>query len=187
MDARQREMDRTKVLLAVVAILYWVTCVRTKDGMVVLQAPLRSLSPEHLVEGYPLVIPDRLVQRESLRSTVFRWSHVFSRDHVHARDRVGVVQGRFGVMFKDDGMCEIDVINPCSLRGQFTRRVENERTGRVRVRLHPGQTLVLPHRWRYVVLSDAVYGWTLYDVSSALFHVLIGWTQDAGRRTQDAG
>ena len=177
-------MNRTKVLVAVVAILYWVTCVRTKGGMVVLQAPLRSLSPEHLVEGYPLVIPDRLVQRESLRNTVFRWSHVFSRDHVHARGRVFVVQGRYGVMFKDEGMCEIDVITPCSFKGHFARGVDHAR--RVRVRLRPGQTLVLPHRWRYVVLSDAVRGWTLYDVSSAIFHVLIGWMQNTSSRSSQA-
>jgi len=139
---------------------------RTRPDFQIIQTNVESFKPTMLLEKYPIVIDDRIVDPASMVRTIFKYQYMWLKDDGAIAPAPACPKAKYTVLYNGDSENKIDVniIHP-------KYRALGDQAPFTKVILHPHQTLVMPPLWSYLP-SAAVNRIELWDVSHWIVSVL---------------
>jgi hypothetical protein len=147
----RRQMTMTTWIIFLVAlVIAYVTLTypgRYRPDFEIIQTDVSRLKPSMLLEKYPIIIDDQLVDPRALLRTTFKYQYLWGDptgdtvpEHVQQRPLA-----KYTVLYNaSDAKQNVDITHP--KYGGITRSADAPMT---RVLLGPLQTIVLPPRWAY--------------------------------------
>jgi hypothetical protein len=148
------------ILIAFIYLRYYVGVVNT---IKILQAPVSELTPSLLMQRFPIVIEDRIVNPLSLLQTVFKWQYLYKRvttmessSEAYRRN-----DARYLLLFSNREGASIEIANPKK------RASGVEELPFVELLLHENMCAVIPFGWLYRIRDAQGLGsFALYDLTA---------------------
>lgn len=154
-------MSRLLVLMIVVLVIlvFLLQHQSVSTTFEIFQMSIDKLTPDYLFEKKPILITDRIVDPISLLTTAFKFTYLFksfaSQDQLQVEN---VVNSQYALITSRDAKSRIVIDHPLPQKFETNLEIPLERY----------QVLILPWKWKFVVVDGSVDIIRLHTLASVL-------------------
>lgn len=153
-------MGATKhlILICVVLILalYLQIYLKPKHDYTILQSDLDKLTPDKLLEKYPIVIYDIVQNPSDLMKSLFAYSYISESRMLVSKERVYQPRAKFTLFMTDAPHgCLLHIISPkYKVDKKKTFEYQDSSIQFITIKLKPKQIIIIPMFWSFSSTSD---------------------------------
>lgn len=142
------------ILIAILLYVQLTYPTRYRPDFEIIQTDVSRLKPTMILEKYPIVIDDRIVDPKALLATTFKYQYNWIKEPTTL---IGCPRAKYTLFYNNTAAtANIDIVHP-----QYKHIATPPLT---RIMLHSYQTLILPPLWSYK-MTVSIKCIELWDVS----------------------